>query len=168
MTMQHSYKSIVLPLAEYVRLQQLMLTLIGSRTVLASILRRKLGAAAPVASAIRPDLALSGRRVEFRIDGGQYSVATLSWLPQKRGNATSLSLLSPRGLALLGLGPGESIAYTTDSGKTEFLEVIQVAEVKIRVPAGSARPKTAQQVDDTLDLSRPTAPAAETEGATNA
>ena len=63
--MQNSYKSMNLPSAEYVRLQQLMLTMIGSRTALASILRRKLSAAAPVSSTVGSDVALSGRQVDF-------------------------------------------------------------------------------------------------------
>jgi len=135
--MQNSYKSMNLPSAEYIRLQQLMLTMIGSRTVLASVLRRKLGAATPVSSPISSDVALSGRKVEFKIDGGQSQTGVLTWRSPKRGDATSLSLLSPRGLALLGLVPGETVIYSTESGRTEFLEVVGVAETAARTPAAS-------------------------------
>ena len=135
MTTQNSYKSMTLPSAEYVRLQQLMHTMIGSRTVLASILRRKLGAAAPVSSPVGSDVALSGRQVDFKIDGQQSQTGVLTWRPQKRGDATGLSLLSPRGLALLGLVHGETATYSTESGRTEFLEVVGVAEIPARTPA---------------------------------
>lgn len=138
--MQNSYKSMNLPSAEYVRLQQLMLTMIGSRTVLASILRRKLGAAAPVSSPVGSDVALSGRQVDFKIDGRQSQTGVLTWRPPKRGDATGLSLLSPRGLALLGLVPGETIAYSTESGRTELLEV---AEVLAAAPVRKASPEGA-------------------------
>jgi hypothetical protein len=124
-----------LPSAEYVRLQQLMLTMIGSRTVLTSILRRKLGAAAAVSSPVGSDVALSGRQVDFKIDGRQSQTGVLTWRPEKRGGATALSLLSPRGLALLGLVPGETATYSTESGRTEFLEVVGVAETPARTPA---------------------------------
>lgn len=127
--MQNSYNSIALPSVEYDQLQNLMLTLVGSRTALASILRRKLGSAGRATSRVSPDVAISGRRVDFRIDGQQSEVRVLSWQPQKRGYPAHLSLLSPRGLALLGLNPGQSISYRTPEGRMEFLEVERVAEV---------------------------------------
>ncbi len=141
--MQNSYKSMNLPSAEYVRLQQLMLTMIGSRTALASILRRKLSAAAPVSSTVGSDVALSGRQVDFKIDGGQSQTGVLTWRPPKRGDATALSLLSPRGLALLGLAPGETIAYSTESGRTEFLQVLDVAEILAAASVPRANPRGA-------------------------
>lgn len=127
--MQHSYKSIALPSTEYNRLQRLMLTMIGSRTVLASILRRKLGSAAPVSSlAVASDVAIGGREVVFKVDGEHSERRVLTWQPPMLANNSALSLLSPRGLALLGLSSGDSIAYNTDGGGTEFLQVESVAE----------------------------------------
>ena len=123
MTMRNSYNSIDLPSAEYDQLQNLMLTMIGSRTALASMLRRKLGSAGRATSRVSPDVVMSGRRVQFRIDGQQSEARVLSWKPQKRGDPGQLSLLSPRGLALLGLSPGQSISYSTQEGRMEFLEV---------------------------------------------
>jgi hypothetical protein len=127
----HYYStSIVLPVEEYARLQRLMLTMIGGRSALASILRRKLGAATPVSSALRPDVAVSGREVHFKVDGEQLRSGVLTWAAPKRGDTAALSLLTPRGLALLGLCPGETTAYVTRSGRTEHLELDHVAEGK--------------------------------------
>jgi regulator of nucleoside diphosphate kinase len=132
----HLYKSIALPSFEYARLQHLMLTMIGSRTALASVLRRKLGAGEPVsASAVAADIALSGREVHFGIDGRHSETRILTWDPQKRGDASNLSLLSPRGLALLGLRPGESVSYHTEGGRTEFLKVERVTDGETHAPA---------------------------------
>ena len=140
--MQNSYNSIALPSVEYDQLQNLMLTMIGSRTALASVLRRKLGSAGRATSRVSPDVVMSGRRVQFRIDGQQSEARVLSWKPQKRGDPGQLSLLSPRGLALLGLSPGQSISYSTQEGRMEFLEVERVAEVD--PPARTRRTTTTQ------------------------
>ena len=140
----HLYKSIALPSFEYSCLQHLMRTMIGSRTVLASVLRRKLGSADPVSgSDVVGDIAVSGRCVHFRIDG-QYSEAqVLTWQPPKSDDTVNLSLRSPRGLALLGLGPGESVSYITEGGRTEFLEVERVTDGEVHAPdCGVNRIKT--------------------------
>ena len=140
----HVYKSIALPSFEYARLQNLMLTMIGSRTVLASVLRRKLGSADPVsASDVAADIAVSGRRVQFRIDGQHSEEGVLTWEPPKRGDTVNLSLRSPRGLAMLGLGPGASVSYVTEGGRTEFLEVERVSEGEVHAAdRGLSRIKT--------------------------
>lgn len=113
----------VLSSHDYARLQGLMCTMIGSRTPLAALLRRKLGSAVVMLpSDAGPDLVSSGRRVRFSVDGKRPEEATLVWEPQDRGVST-LSLTGPRGLALLGLSIGQSISYQTDRGRTEFLEI---------------------------------------------
>jgi hypothetical protein len=128
------YKSISLPPVEYERLQHLMLTMIGSRTVLASVLRRKLGSSAPATGDVRGDTAISGSKVHYIVDGAHEGVATLTWRPKKRDDGAELSLQSPRGLALLGLGPGDSFSYAADGGALEFIEVQRV----VREPSGAS------------------------------
>ncbi len=165
----HIYKSIALPSIEYVRLQHLMLTMIGSRTVLASVLRRKLGSGGPVsASAVAPYIAVSGRQVHFKIDGQHEEVRVLTWQPQKRGDATNLSLLSPRGLALLGLGPGESISYSTEGGRTEFLEVERVTDGQAAAPDRSVKRIKTPHLGSLADGVHITAPAGAFAGGPNA
>ena len=129
--MQFAHPQIFLPLNEYRRLQRLMSTMIGGKTAFASVLRRKLGSARSVLpSAAARDVALSGVSVRFRIDGVRSEERVLTWQPPQRDDTTYVSLLSPRGLALLGLSPGESIFYRTAENRTEFLEVegISVAD----------------------------------------
>lgn len=126
------HKSTSLPSVEYERLQHLMLTMIGSRTVLASVLRRKLGSSTPVIDDLRDDTAISGSEVHYIVDGAREGVGTLTWRPKRGGDGTELSLQSPRGLALLGLGPGDSFSYVADDGAMEFIEVQRV----VRKPSG--------------------------------
>jgi len=122
--MMHDDHATILSSADYARLQGLMCTLIGSRTALAGLLRRKLGSAVVMLpSDAGPDLAMSGRRVRFTIDGASTGERVLTWDPPKRNTAAYLSLQQPRGLALLGLSIGQSISYETDTGRREFLEV---------------------------------------------
>lgn len=150
----HIYKSIALPSVEYVRLQHLMLTMIGSRTALASILRRKLGSATalPASSSVDDDIAVSGRQVHFKVDGRHDEVRMLTWQPPKRADETDLSLLSPRGLALLGLGPGESVSYGTEGGRTEFLEVERISEGEARTPNQRVKATRASRVVDAKEI----------------
>jgi hypothetical protein len=148
MMQHHAQKSIVLPVTEYARLQQLMLTMIGSRSALASMLRRKLGSARAVSAAIAGDVAVSGMRVRYRIDGQRVEERILTWQAPRRAGAGQLSLLSPRGLALLGLCPGESVTYRTERDRTEFLEVEAVSAAEL--------PRTLRVADkpqrDVLDI----------------
>ena len=116
---------------DYARLQQLMLTMIGSRTPLAALLRRKLGASVPTSSSsLAPDRAVSGKRVRFSIDGVMEEERILTWQPTRPEDRITLSLLSPRGLALMGLTPGGSLFYRTESDRTEFLRVESVSNGK--------------------------------------
>jgi transcription elongation GreA/GreB family factor len=133
--MQFANPPTSLPSSEYRRLQRLMLTMIGRRTALASILRRKLGAARSARSSAAREVATSGMRVHFRLDGQHAEERILTWEAPSRRNTIHLSLLSPRGLALLGLGPGETIAYRTATGRTEFLEVEKILATESRRPS---------------------------------
>jgi regulator of nucleoside diphosphate kinase len=131
--MHFAHPPIFLPPAEYRRLQHLMLTMIGSRSPFASILRRKLGAARAVAPVpFPPDVALSEARVRFRIGGKRSDDRILTWRPPSRNDQTKLSLHTHRGLALLGLSPGETVSYRTADDRTEFLEVAEVVSAENR------------------------------------
>ena len=147
--MQFVHPQTHLPSTEYRRLQQLMLTMIGRRTALASVLRGKLGSALRARSSSVPrDVAVSGARVRFRVDGQHIEERILSWKPVGKGDAVHLSLLSPRGLALLGLAPGESIAYRTAADRTETLEVIEIAHRE----RGNTAPSVKSPLGDVTDV----------------
>ena len=73
----------------------------------------------------------------------------LSWDSPSRVDTLHLSLLSPRGLALLGLGLGQTIAYRTATGRTEFLQIDQVSAVE---KDKSARNAATSPLRDILDV----------------
>jgi Transcription elongation factor len=123
--MQNAHPTILMP-EDHSQLERLMCTMTGSRTALAMLLRRKLDTAVIVpATTARRDFVTSDSIVRFVVDGGRPVERRLTWLPQDDGD-TFLSLRLPRGLALLGLSAGQAIAYQTDDGSTEFIEVEQV------------------------------------------
>ena len=142
-TMHFAHPPSILPSSEYDRLQRLMLTMIGSRSALATVLRRKLGATTTVTSEdLDRNIALHGASVRFRVDGQPAPERTLSWQSPKRLDGAHLSLLSPRGLALLGLSAGQSISYRTEENRTEFLEVEHISSQRaLRSSGDAARPR---------------------------
>lgn len=120
----HDHYPTVLSTRDHDRLQAMMSTMIGARTQLASLVRRKLGTAVVMLpSDIAPDVAAPGRRIRFTVDGYHSEERVLTWEPPVRGDKPELSLRLPRGLALLGLSVGEAISYETVTRRSEFIEV---------------------------------------------
>lgn len=116
---------------DHARLQVLMATLTGRRTPLAELVRRKLGTAVLILpSELTPDLVTSGRQVRFNLDGVRSEECTLVWSPNERTTGHALSLLIPRGLALLGLSIGQEISFRTDDDR------IQSVAIEYVVPNG--------------------------------
>jgi hypothetical protein len=153
--MHFAHPPIRLPSDEYARLQRLMLTMIGDRSTLASILRSKLGSAECVPAAeLTRDVALSGVPIRFRIDGQRSLQRTLTWHPLIGDDTIQLSLLSPRGLALLGLTPGQLVSYRTDGDRAEFLELEQVLAQQSRRSAKNFE-ATGDDVDVALQFITP-------------
>jgi len=127
--MRFVHPPVTLSSADFARLQRLMLTMIGSKTALAALLRRKLGASVPAPSSIvSADRAVSGRQVRFSVNRRTAEERVLTWEPYEEGDRKMLSLLSARGLALMGLTPGASIFYRTDGHETEFIRVESVSD----------------------------------------
>lgn len=94
----------ILTTDDHEHLQRLMTTLIGSRSPLAAIVRRKVHAAAIVDNHhVMPDLVTSGRRVRFAVNEGRSEEHTLTWANDRRSRVSTLSLQQPLGIALLGL-----------------------------------------------------------------
>lgn len=125
----HDYDPTILSAVDYARLQGMMCTLIGSQTPLAALLRRKLESVAIVRrSDVGPDVVAVDRRIRFRINNRDREERQLVW-PATSTHHTDpllLSLREARGLALLGLTVGRSIAYGTRDGQGEFLTVERV------------------------------------------
>jgi len=148
----------LLTAADHARLQGLMCTMIGSRTPLASLVRRKLGSAVLLEPEdIGADLVTSGRLVRFTIDGEETEERVLTWKPPKRGDTSSMSLLVPRGLALFGLSAGQFIAYPTQGGRTEHIEIKDVlSEIEPAKPL-PAREEVAVHLVGSADANSPMA-----------
>jgi regulator of nucleoside diphosphate kinase len=125
-----SYRSsTILSPDAYEALQQLMSTLIGSRSPLAAILREKLGAADVIPPGdIDPDVVTMGSTVRYRIgDTALPEEARLVRGYPRSSSRDALSILNPRGLAMLGLKSGESITIPSSNGRSETLFVDAVA-----------------------------------------
>ncbi len=123
----HDHQATVVSTSDHDRLQAMMCTMIGLRTPIASLLRHKLGSAVVMFPGdISPDVVIPGRRVHFTIDGYRTELRVLRWDSPVRDAGMELSLLLPRGLALLGLRAGQSFSYTTASRRTELIEVDSV------------------------------------------
>lgn len=118
----------ILSAVDYARLQGLMCTLIGSPTPLAALLRRKLESVAIVRpSDAGPDVVTAERTVRFRVNDRDREERKLVWpAAGKHADPSLLSLREARGLALLGLTVGQSIAYGIGNGHSEFLTVERV------------------------------------------
>jgi hypothetical protein len=153
--MQHVQPRAHLPAADYARLQSLLRTMIGARTAIASLIRGKLGAA-DIRSSFRPggNAALGGRRVTFRVDRLATEERVLTWQSPRAGDTVFLSLLTARGMALLGLRPGQSVFYRTESGRTEF---VQLERVSTEAQGPEARPAFRRLAPETSDAALPVA-----------
>jgi hypothetical protein len=117
----HHHHPTVVSTRDYYRLQAMMCTMIDLHTPMASLARHKLrSAVVMLPTDISPDVVAAGRCVHLTIDGYRSDVRALTWGSPVRGTIRELSLLVPRGLALLGLAVGQSISYTSPTGRTEF------------------------------------------------
>lgn len=88
----------------------------------AMLIRRKLHAAVPVfADDIASDVATINSRIRYRINAGRVEERTIVAAAHESILGITLQLNSPRGLALVGLSAGQSIASTREDGAEEVL-----------------------------------------------
>jgi regulator of nucleoside diphosphate kinase len=69
-----------------------------------------------------------GSTVEFRSDTGQQRRVTLVYPGEADFAQGRISILTPIGAALIGLSPGQSIAWTSRDGRQHRLTVLSVAQ----------------------------------------
>lgn len=124
----------ILSAHDYSRLQLLLSTMIGARSATAALVRCKLGSATVMPpSDIGEDVVTSGCKVQFKVDGVRLDERELLWSPHDQIDGSALSLMQPRGLALLGLSVGQWVSYQTDSRRTRTLLVTGISAGHRRV-----------------------------------
>ena len=118
-----SHRPTLLTPDDYELLQQLMSTLIGSRSAVAAILREKLSVASVMSPGdVHTDVATVGSTVHYRVGEAAGPAAKLVRGPTRPASGT-LSVLDPHGLALLGLRTGQSITIPGGNGYSETLVI---------------------------------------------
>lgn len=144
----HDLQATVVSTSDHDRLQAVMCTMIGLRTPIASLLRHKLGSALVMfPDDMPPDVVVPGRRVHFTIDGSRTDMRVLTWNSPVRDTGMELSMLVPRGLALLGLRAGQSFSYPTTMRRTELIEVDNVVPGEDTAPPNEPRHETPVALD---------------------
>ncbi len=95
---------------------------------IARLLRRKLAAArVRLCDDIDPFVATINSRVEFHVDHGPIETGVLTHGGERALPGSALPISSLRGMALLGLAEGDTIAIELADGRTEVLGVVRVA-----------------------------------------
>lgn len=84
-------------------------------------------ARARIVDAPAPGVVAMGSLVTFRDETGRMTTARLVYPAEAMGVEGTVSVLTPAGAALLGLGEGQSIAYEGPGGRRKRLTVLQVA-----------------------------------------
>lgn len=96
---------------------------------IASVLQAEMDRAEVVAEdAVPADVVRMGSAVEFRQEGGQPRRVTLVFPGDADISKGRISILTPIGTALIGLSPGQSIAWTARDGRRQRLTVLKVEQ----------------------------------------
>jgi regulator of nucleoside diphosphate kinase len=125
--------------ADYDRLVSLAVAVEDRAPDVASVLQSEMKRAQVVpAEAFPAHVVQMGSTVEFRADSGQQRRVTLVFPGEADFAQGRISILTPIGAALIGLSPGQSIAWTARDGRRHRLTVLSVAQPDAE-PAGSTR-----------------------------
>lgn len=118
---------IVLSATEHDRLSTLAETIEKRDPSIAERLQVELDRAAVVDDAtLGPDVVRMGSRVTYRIGSSAPSAVTLVFPGQADIDAGAVSILTPIGVALLGLSPGQVMPWRTNSGDLRQLTIVAV------------------------------------------
>lgn len=119
---------IVISEADHARLSRLAEGLLGRLPEVAGELLAEVERARVVAPESLPrNVVAMGSSVEFATDEGQTRRVTLVYPDQADIARDQISILTPIGAALIGLGEGQSITWKTRDGRTRTLRVLRVA-----------------------------------------
>jgi regulator of nucleoside diphosphate kinase len=103
-----------------------LLAALSTTSSAVEFLRREVERATVVAEADAASLVKLGSRVAFEDETGKLYTGTVGFPSDVAGHPDSISILTPVGAALLGLGEGQSIAYETRDGRTKRLTVLRL------------------------------------------
>ena len=78
------------------------------------------------ANAVPPDVVRMGSTVTFKSDDGNKRTMTLVYPADESLDAHRISVMTPIGAALIGLGVGHSISWTARDGRRHELTVLKV------------------------------------------
>jgi regulator of nucleoside diphosphate kinase len=121
--------TIVVSKADYETLSGLAAAIEDRQPEVASVLQSEMDRAQVVAAdAVPADVVRMGSTVEFRPDGGQPRRVTLVFPGDADISEGKISILTPVGTALIGLAPGQSIAWTARDGRRHRLTVLKVEQ----------------------------------------
>lgn len=121
--------AIMVSAADYDRLASLAAAAEERAPDVASVLRTEIERAQVVAAdALPADVVQMGSTVEFRSDTGQQRRVTLVYPGEADFAQGRISILTPIGAALIGLSPGQSIAWTARDGRRHELTVLRVEQ----------------------------------------
>lgn len=118
---------IVLSVKEHDRLLALSETVEKRDPSIAELLQIELDRAAVVDdAALRSDVVRMGSIVTYQIGSGEPSSVKLVFPGQANIDDGAVSILTPIGVALLGLSPGQVMPWRTNSGEVRRLTIIAV------------------------------------------
>lgn len=127
-TRTRSVPSIVVSSADYERLTDLATASLERLPDVAQELLDEMERAKIVDEGKVPaDVVRMGSTVTFKADDGQTRTLKLVWPVDESLDEHRLSVMTPVGAALIGLGTGQSISWTARDGKHHRLTVTKVA-----------------------------------------
>lgn len=127
-TLASDKPDLVISEADHARLSRLAEGLLGRLPEVAGELLAEVERARVVAAEALPrNVVAMGSSVEFATDEGQTRRVTLVYPDQADIARDQISVLTPIGAALIGLGEGQSITWKTRDGRTRVLRVLRVA-----------------------------------------
>lgn len=129
------------------------------------LLRQKLSTAIVMfREDIGPRVATTGSHVEYSIDGGPAERRLLVHASESDGPGMSLSISTPRGLAILGLMAGEAIVCEQPDGTTERIQLDmavyrpETSDMEARVIESRDKPENRSKSSSVVVLATRTKP----------
>lgn len=143
------HETVFISTGDYFLLQGLNLPESSDRDILAAMLRRKLDTAIiAFPSDIGSEVITTGRKVRYRIGSVRTEERTLIAGSNDPSDGLALRLMSPQGLALIGMSVGHSVVVRFADGTNETLTVEAVCGAE--APRRTSNRGTSKQLTEIL------------------